>query len=134
MEANASGLPAAGAAQCAVMHRAAFRRNRRCSDADAKRADFADFDLFYAHLRNLRQIIFAIDVYVVEEYYTERRTKMKVFITGATGFIGTHLVKRLAQTEHEMYCRVAYFSQGGTTGRAADDATPSPGCAAAEAD
>jgi len=31
---------------------------------------------------------------------------MKVFITGATGFIGTHLVKRLAQTEHEMCCSV----------------------------
>jgi len=31
---------------------------------------------------------------------------MKTFITGATGFIGTHLVKRLAQTEHEMCCLV----------------------------
>lgn len=31
---------------------------------------------------------------------------MKVFITGATGFIGTHLVERLAQTEHELYCLV----------------------------
>jgi dihydroflavonol-4-reductase len=31
---------------------------------------------------------------------------MKVFITGATGFIGTHLVKRLVQTEHEMCCSV----------------------------
>lgn len=31
---------------------------------------------------------------------------MKVFITGATGFIGTHLVKRLAQTEHKLYCLV----------------------------
>lgn len=29
---------------------------------------------------------------------------MKTFITGATGFIGTHLVRRLAQTEHEMVC------------------------------
>jgi dihydroflavonol-4-reductase len=31
---------------------------------------------------------------------------MKTLITGATGFIGTHLVKRLAQTEHEMCCLV----------------------------
>ena len=31
---------------------------------------------------------------------------MKVFLTGATGFIGTHLVRRLAQTEHEMVCLV----------------------------
>jgi dihydroflavonol-4-reductase len=31
---------------------------------------------------------------------------MKIFITGATGFIGTHLVKRLAQTDHKLYCLV----------------------------
>jgi dihydroflavonol-4-reductase len=31
---------------------------------------------------------------------------MKTFITGATGFIGTHLVKRLAQTEHKLRCLV----------------------------
>ena len=31
---------------------------------------------------------------------------MKIFITGATGFIGTHLVKRLAQTEHTLHCLV----------------------------
>lgn len=31
---------------------------------------------------------------------------MKIFITGATGFIGTHLVRRLAQTEHRMRCLV----------------------------
>ena len=31
---------------------------------------------------------------------------MKTFITGATGFIGTHLVKRLAQTEHKLFCLV----------------------------
>ena len=31
---------------------------------------------------------------------------MKVFIAGATGFIGTHLVKRLARTEHEVCCLV----------------------------
>ncbi len=29
---------------------------------------------------------------------------MRIFITGATGFIGTHLVRRLAQTEHELVC------------------------------
>jgi len=29
---------------------------------------------------------------------------MKLFITGATGFIGTHLVKRLSQTEHKLHC------------------------------
>ncbi len=31
---------------------------------------------------------------------------MKIFITGATGFIGTHLVNRLAQTEHKLHCLV----------------------------
>jgi dihydroflavonol-4-reductase len=31
---------------------------------------------------------------------------MKIFITGATGFIGTSVVKRLAQTEHKMFCLV----------------------------
>lgn len=31
---------------------------------------------------------------------------MKIFITGATGFIGTHLVKRLVQSKHELYCLV----------------------------
>lgn len=31
---------------------------------------------------------------------------MKIFITGGTGFIGTCLVKRLAQTSHQMYCLV----------------------------
>lgn len=36
---------------------------------------------------------------------------MKTFITGATGFIGTHLVKRLAQTEHELYCLVRKTSK-----------------------
>ena len=31
---------------------------------------------------------------------------MKIFITGATGFIGTHLVRRLVQTEHDAFCLV----------------------------
>jgi dihydroflavonol-4-reductase len=38
---------------------------------------------------------------------------MKTFITGATGFIGTHLVKRLAQTEHELCCLVRKTSHVG---------------------
>jgi dihydroflavonol-4-reductase len=29
---------------------------------------------------------------------------MKIFITGGTGFIGTHLMKRLAATQHELIC------------------------------
>ncbi len=29
---------------------------------------------------------------------------MNIFITGATGFIGIHLVKRLTQTGHELFC------------------------------
>jgi dihydroflavonol-4-reductase len=29
---------------------------------------------------------------------------MKIFVTGGTGFIGTHLIKRLAETEHELVC------------------------------
>ncbi len=31
---------------------------------------------------------------------------MKVFITGATGFIGTHLLRRLVETKHEPICLV----------------------------
>lgn len=31
---------------------------------------------------------------------------MKTFITGATGFIGTHVAERLAQTEHKLVCLV----------------------------
>lgn len=31
---------------------------------------------------------------------------MKIFVTGATGFVGTHLAKRLAQTDHDMRCLV----------------------------
>ena len=29
---------------------------------------------------------------------------MKIFITGATGFIGTHLVRRLATMDHQLFC------------------------------
>ncbi len=36
---------------------------------------------------------------------------MKIFITGATGFIGSHLVKRLAQSNHQMRCLVRKTSQ-----------------------
>lgn len=36
---------------------------------------------------------------------------MKTFITGATGFIGTHLANRLAQTKHKMSCLVRATSQ-----------------------
>ncbi len=38
---------------------------------------------------------------------------MNVFITGATGFIGRHVVKRLAQTEHRMCCLVRETSDVG---------------------
>ncbi len=31
---------------------------------------------------------------------------MKIFITGATGFIGSYLIERLSQTKHELYCLV----------------------------
>lgn len=31
---------------------------------------------------------------------------MKIFITGATGFIGTQVLNRLSQTEHELFCLV----------------------------
>ena len=31
---------------------------------------------------------------------------MKAFITGATGFIGGHLVRRMADTDHEVRCLV----------------------------
>lgn len=31
---------------------------------------------------------------------------MKIFVTGATGFVGTHLVRRLAQTDHQLCCLV----------------------------
>lgn len=38
---------------------------------------------------------------------------MRVFITGATGFIGSHVAKRLAQTEHQMRCLVRETSDVG---------------------
>jgi len=31
---------------------------------------------------------------------------MKIFITGSTGFIGSFVIQRLSQTEHELYCLV----------------------------
>jgi len=36
---------------------------------------------------------------------------MKIFITGATGFIGTHVIRRLAQTGHKMFCLVRNISK-----------------------
>ena len=39
---------------------------------------------------------------------------MKVFITGATGFIGTHLARRMAQTDHEFTCMVRETSNVST--------------------
>jgi dihydroflavonol-4-reductase len=36
---------------------------------------------------------------------------MKIFITGATGFIGSHLIRRLDQTEHQLYCLIRKSSQ-----------------------
>lgn len=36
---------------------------------------------------------------------------MKIFITGATGFIGSQLVKRLSQTKHELHCLVRNMNQ-----------------------
>ena len=38
---------------------------------------------------------------------------MNIFITGATGFIGSHVAKRLAQTEHQMRCLVRKTSRVG---------------------
>jgi dihydroflavonol-4-reductase len=35
---------------------------------------------------------------------SERSWQMKIFVTGGTGFIGTHLLKCLAETEHELVC------------------------------
>ncbi len=35
---------------------------------------------------------------------------MKIFITGATGFIGSHLVRRLAHSPHELRCLVRHSS------------------------
>ncbi|MGC9523449.1 MAG: NAD-dependent epimerase/dehydratase family protein [Anaerolineae bacterium] len=39
---------------------------------------------------------------------------MKVFITGGTGFIGTHLVRLMAQTDHELTCLVRATSDVST--------------------
>ncbi len=38
---------------------------------------------------------------------------MKIFLTGSTGFIGSHLVKRLARAEHKLCCLVRKASQVG---------------------
>jgi dihydroflavonol-4-reductase len=38
---------------------------------------------------------------------------MKIFITGGTGFIGTHLIKRLSRTEHQLFCLVRKTSRVG---------------------
>jgi dihydroflavonol-4-reductase len=39
---------------------------------------------------------------------------MRIFVTGATGFIGTHLVRRLALTEHRLVCLVRKTSNVST--------------------
>jgi len=39
---------------------------------------------------------------------------MKIFITGATGFIGTHLIRRLKETQHKLHCLARMTSQVGT--------------------
>lgn len=36
---------------------------------------------------------------------------MKIFVTGATGFIGIHVAKRLSQTDHSMRCLVRETSE-----------------------
>ncbi len=36
---------------------------------------------------------------------------MKVFITGSTGFLGTYFARRMAQTDHELYCLVRKTSK-----------------------
>jgi dihydroflavonol-4-reductase len=38
---------------------------------------------------------------------------MKIFITGATGFIGTQLLKRLTNTDHELFCLARSTSLAG---------------------
>lgn len=36
---------------------------------------------------------------------------MKIFISGATGFIGTHPVQCLSETDHELFCLARKTSQ-----------------------
>jgi hypothetical protein len=49
---------------------------------------------------------------------------VRVFITGATGFIGTHLIQRLAHDGHELCCLVRKTSdtlEGDQIAKAVDD-------------
>jgi len=39
---------------------------------------------------------------------------MKIFVTGGTGFIGTHLVRRLSETDHQVTCLVRKSSNTAT--------------------
>lgn len=41
-----------------------------------------------------------------KKYLIDSICCMKIFITGATGFIGTQVVNRLKQTDHELFCLV----------------------------
>jgi dihydroflavonol-4-reductase len=52
----------------------------------------------------------------VRGHPSDKEGKMKTFVTGATGFIGSHVVKRLAQSEHELYCLVRKTSHVGELG------------------
>ncbi len=38
---------------------------------------------------------------------------MKVFLTGATGFVGSHILKRLVNEGHLVYCLVRKSGTGG---------------------
>jgi dihydroflavonol-4-reductase len=47
----------------------------------------------------------------MKKYRNVERFRIKTFITGATGFVGMNLARRLAQTNHEMYCLVRKTSR-----------------------